>query len=140
MILVDLNVVLDVLQKREPHYGASAAVLSSVVSGAVAAALAAHALTTIHYLVRRYQPQAVADSAVDWLLRYFTIAAVGRDQLLRARALGWDDFEDAVVAAGAESSGCSAIVTRNVKDFAGSPVEALTPQEWLLTNGLTQGG
>lgn len=135
MILVDLNVVLDVIQKREPHYGASAAVLARVVSGSVTGALPAHAVTTIHYLVGRHQPRVVADSAVDWLLRYFVIAAIGREQLLRARALGWDDFEDAVVAAGAESSGCSTIITRNVKDFTGSPVEALTPQEWLLTTG-----
>lgn len=139
MILVDLNVVLDVIQKREPHFGASATVLSRVVSGTVAGALPAHAVTTIHYLVGRHQPREVADSAVDWLLRYFAIVAVGRDQFLRARALGWEDFEAAVVAAGAESSGCSAIVTRNVKDFAGSPVDALTPQEWLLTDGASRG-
>lgn len=31
MILVDLNVVLDVVQRREPHYQASAGVLDRVV-------------------------------------------------------------------------------------------------------------
>ncbi len=32
MILVDLNVVLDVVQRREPHYARSAALLSEIVA------------------------------------------------------------------------------------------------------------
>ncbi len=54
MILVDLNVVLDVVQQREPHYRASAAVLEEVTHGRVDASLPAHAFTTLHYLVARY--------------------------------------------------------------------------------------
>lgn len=133
MILVDLNVLLDVVQRREPYYRASAAVLEDIVNERVVGALSAHAVTTLHYIVGRYQLRAVADSVVDWVLRYFAIASVGREELLRARALTFGDFEDAVVAAAAESAGCLSIVTRNVKDFSASPVEALTPEEYLLT-------
>ena len=60
-------------------------------------------------------------------------SSVQHAELMRARALGWSDFENAVMAAAAESSGCEALVTRNVKDFAGSPVTALTPEEYLVT-------
>ena len=134
MILVDLNVLLDVVQKREPHYRPSAAVLEEAVRGRAVAALPSHALTTLHYLVARYQSGDVADRAVDWLLGYFRIAPVRRDELLRARGLAMKDFEDAVVAAAAEAIGCTAIVTRNVKDFALSPVEAMTPEEYLLAD------
>ena len=35
MIMLDLNVILDVVQRREPHYAASAAVLSRVVRNGV---------------------------------------------------------------------------------------------------------
>ena len=41
------------------------------------------------------------------------------------------DFEDCVVAASAEAASCDHIVTRNVADFAGSPVPALPPAEFL---------
>ena len=133
MNLIDLNVLLDVLQKREPHYRASAAVLELIVEGRVAGALPVHAVTTVHYIVRKYQEAGKADEAVDWLLRHFHILAAGHTELLRARVLGWRDFEDAVVAAVAASNGCEAIVTRNVKDFATSPVPALTPDEYLAS-------
>lgn len=132
MILIDLNVLLDVVQKREPHYRSSAAVLEAVVREQVTGALAAHLLTTIHHIVGRYQDRKVADQVIDWLLRYFTVASIGHRELLRARGLGWPDFEDAVVAAAAEASGCKVLVTRNVKDFRYSPVSACTPDEYLL--------
>lgn len=135
MILVDLNVILDVVQKREPHYAASAAVLERVVHRQIEGAISAHAVTTIHYIVGRYRDAAAADQAVDWLLRYFDVAAVGRPQLLRARALAWKDFEDAVVATAAEAAGCEAIVTRNVKDFGNISVHVITPEEFLFGAG-----
>ncbi|MFA9462253.1 PIN domain-containing protein [Thiohalorhabdus methylotrophus] len=132
MILVDLNVLLDVIQQREPYYRASAAVVEEVIHGKTTAALPAHAVTTLYYIVGRYRDREAAEGVVDWLLRYFSVAAVGRAELLRTRALGSPDFEDAVVAASAEAEGCGAIVTRNVKDFPGSPVEVMTPEEFLM--------
>lgn len=133
MILVDLNVVLDVVQRREPHYRASASVIDAVVRGQARGFLPAHAFPTIHFLVARYQNASTAARTVDWLLRWFEVAAVGRAELERPRALGSSDFEDAVVAAAAETAGCEAIVSRNVADFAASPVAALTPEEYLVS-------
>lgn len=133
MILLDTNVVLDVIQRREPHYRASAAVVDHVIRHKVAGALPAHSITTVHFIVNRYQNREVATQAIEWLLSRFTVASVGRPELLRAQALSWADFEDAVVAAAAESSGCDAILSRNVRDFNGSPVSAMTPEEYLLS-------
>ncbi|MGA1326617.1 MAG: PIN domain-containing protein [Rubrivivax sp.] len=72
-----------------------------------------------------------AHAAVDWSLRHLEVAPIGRRELLRARSLNSRDFEDAVVVAAAESAGCQCIITRNVKDFLGSPVVALLPEEYL---------
>jgi predicted nucleic acid-binding protein len=131
VILVDLNVILDVVQAREPHYQASANVIDRVVLKQEEGALAGHAITTVHYLVTRYRNRKTADETVDWLLRHFRIATVGEHQLRRAQALAWPDFEDAVVAAAAESAECSCIVTRNVRDFKKNPLPAFTPEEYL---------
>ena len=132
MILIDTNVVLDVIQQREPHYRASAAVIDRVVRKHVRAALPAHAITTIHFLVGRYQNQETASQVIDWILARFDVAPVGRTELIRAQSFAWGDFEDAVVAAAAEAAGCEVIVTRNVREFSGSPVPAFTPEEYLL--------
>jgi len=136
VILVDLNVLLDVLQTRQPHYQASATLVDRVISGDTRALIAAHAVTTIHYLVSRHRNSRAADDAADSLLRHFDIVTVGRQQMLRARTLGWPDFEDAVVAASAEAAGCVAIISRNIKDFRRSAIPALTPEGFLASREL----
>jgi predicted nucleic acid-binding protein len=128
-VLLDLNVLLDVIQKREPHYAASAAILSRIASGEIEGAVAAHAMTTIHYIVAKLAGRERALQAIDWLLGELEIIPEDRETLLRARGLGMGDFEDAVVAAAAERSGCDHVVTRNVGDFDPSPVPAVSPGE-----------
>ena len=73
-ILLDINVLLDVIQRREPHYEASAAVLSLVYRGDLTAYIPGHALTTIHYILARYASPKNANEAVDWLLEHLYIA------------------------------------------------------------------
>ena len=88
MILLDTNIVLDVIQKREPQYQASATVLDRVVRRQIAAALPAHAITTVYFIVNRYQDQAKASKVIGWLLDWFNVAAVGKAELMRAQTLG----------------------------------------------------
>ena len=89
MILLDTNIVLDVIQKREPQYQASATVLDRVVRRQIAAALPAHAITTVYFIVNRYQDQAKASKVIGWLLDWFNVAAIGKAELMRAQTLGW---------------------------------------------------
>ena len=131
-VMLDLNIVLDMVQKREPHYKMSAVALSSVVEGRAIGVFPGHGVTTVHYLVSRYSSKKQADELVDWLLNRFEICAAGYREFIRARSLSLADFEDAVVCAIAENLACDAIVTRNLSDFSGSPVKALSPEDFLL--------
>ena len=101
-ILFDVNVVLDVLLDRKPHAVASAAAWAAVETGMAEGPPAAHAVTTIRYLVRK-------DTGAR-------------------RQLPCPDFEDAVTAAAARLARCDYIVTRDPKGFRGSPVRPLTPE------------
>ena len=98
-VLIDLNVLLDVIQRREPHYGPSARLLSLVADQQIEAVIPGHALTTIHYIVARFSDADTANAAIDWILTDFEVVGEGTDVMLRARSLAGDDFEDAVVAA-----------------------------------------
>jgi len=131
-VMFDLNIVLDVVQRREPHYRLSAAALSAVVPGDPQGVFPCHGVTTVHYLVSHYADNSRANELVDWLSSRFEIGTAGRQEFIRARGLPLADFEDAVVCAVAEACGCDGIVTRNLGDFAGSPVRALSPEEFLM--------
>lgn len=130
-ILVDLNVILDVVQRREPHYTDSAVLLSKVIEGSVDGAVPGHAITTVYYLVRRYAKKERAETTVDWLLNHLEVVPAGESDFRTARQLEMDDFEDAVVAALADRASCDVIATRNVEDFGDSPIPAKSPEEIL---------
>lgn len=129
--LLDLNVLLDVIQARQPHYDDSAAVLSAARTGEFTALLPFHAITTIFYLVERWSGRARANETIDWLLQHFDVPAADRSVLVRARALTFNDFEDAVVASIAEKHRCDYNVSRNESDFTGAPVPAIAPGSFL---------
>ena len=130
-VTVDINVLLDVFQKREPHYAASAQVLSLVAAGTLAGVCPAHGLTTLYYLVRKHAAKPDAEAALDRVLRHFQIGNLESAGWQQARRLPLADFEDAVVATVAEATHCAFIITRNVDDFAGSAVPAITPADFL---------
>lgn len=130
-VLLDLNVLLDVVQNRVPHYRDSAEVLSRARGGEIEALVPAHGVTTLHYIVTKAAGQPKADQTVDWLLTHFEVAPAGKETFRRARELSLPDFEDAVVASLAEAAQCGHVVTRNEADFAGSPVSAVSPTAFL---------
>ena len=133
-VLIDINVVLDVLLDRKPFADSSSAVWAAVEHGEAEGLLAAHAVTTLHYLNARSVGARTARATTEALLSVFNVAGVDEAVLSSALALGWADFEDAVTAAAARRAKCDAIVTRNPRDFARSPVRVLAPSEavaWL---------
>lgn len=128
-LLVDTNVILDVLLDRKPHALASGRVWAAIETGRVEGALAAHAVTTIHYLVRKERGVAAARRATVALARVFRIAPVNDKVIREALSLPGLDFEDNVTAAAAHLGGCGAIVTRDPSGFPRSPVPVLTPED-----------
>ena len=127
-VLFDVNVVLDVLLDRKPHADASAAAWAGVETGAAEGLLSAHAITTIHYLVRKETGAAKARGVISAILRVFQVAPVNTAVIQEALELPCPDFEDAVTAAAARLAGCHYILTRDPKGFRGSPVRPLTPE------------
>ncbi len=131
-VLIDLNVVLDVLLDRAPHAEASAALWAAVETGEAEGLLAAHCVTTLHYLASRSGGREFGDRCVADVLSVFTVAPLDAGVLESALALGWSDFEDAVCAASATGSGCQFIATRDPRGFKRSTCPALAPKEALV--------
>jgi predicted nucleic acid-binding protein len=130
-VLLDTNVVLDVLLDREPFVDDSAAVFAWVEGGALTGLLCATTLTTLACLAGKTVGKAQATRHIRQLMSLFEVAPVTRAVLDAALASKAADFEDAVLAEAAQQAGAQAIITRNLRDFAHSPVRAHTPAQWL---------
>lgn len=127
--LIDLNVILDVLQNRQPFFTDSAKALVLAEKGEIEGAVAAHSLTTLYYLYAKSHSSQLARSATSELLQFLTVASVGHSTFVRALSLPLSDFEDAVQMAAAMDVGAEYIVTRNLKDFQDGPLPAIQPGE-----------
>ncbi|GHV75416.1 twitching motility protein PilT [Spirochaetia bacterium] len=130
-ILIDTNVALDALLERTPFYAAAAKVLSLSTLG-VRIFVSASAITDIYYISRKQTgSKKTAMELLKRLLLNVGAATVSGAEIRRAIALDWGDFEDAVQYAAGESLAVDYIVTRNPADFSSSPIEAVTPDQFI---------
>lgn len=129
--LIDTNVVLDVLLKREPHFRDSAAVWKLCETDQAEGYVSALSFANLVYVMRRELTPAQIQDVLDRMKLIFRFADFPASALMRAAELRWTDFEDAVQSVIAAEIDADCIVTRNVRDFKGSRVTAFTPAEIL---------
>ena len=126
-ILIDTNVILDILQKREPFFADSYRALRKAIESD-----AECLLSDIFYMLRKALGSAQqAKEQIEQLAQLVSFADVQGMDIHTALMREMPDFEDAVVDAVAERNGASYILTRNIKDFAGSVVPAILPVDFL---------
>lgn len=130
-VLLDINVVLDVLATREPFADEAEAVLRQVEAGAIEGLVAAHTVTTLHFLLAKHLSKAKIRKVLTDLLHVVRVVPVDEDRIRHALSMNWADFEDAVQAACAEKAEAEYIVTRDKRGFRKSPVRVVTPAELL---------
>jgi len=133
-VFIDTNILLDVLEKRAPHHVDSEQVLVRCDQLQEPVFIAWHGLATAFYIYSRKVGAAAAHLALGQLLGSVSVAYTGQREAMRAFQLPISDLEDAMQAAAADACGADCIVTRNTRDFTGSPVPVLTPQEYLAAH------
>jgi len=130
-LFLDTNVILDVLADRRPYADDASAVLSLMEKGEAQGFVAAHAVTTIFYLLHKELGPKRARKALVDLLKLVRVVPVDHDRLLQALAMDWNDPEDAVQAACAAKTEADFLITRNQDDFKAADVPVRSPAEFL---------
>lgn len=130
-VLIDLNVILDVLQQREPFYETSARLLALAETRQVEAYVTAHNMTTLFYLISKDRSSADARAALTSLLQFIKVAPVDQSTIEQALNLDYRDYEDAVQMISALQLKLDCILTRNVKDYSPALLPVLQPVEFL---------
>ena len=127
-IMLDTNIVIDILEKREPFFANSYLVLLNALENGDLCMMPVSAVTDIAYILRK------SGDVKDILLKLsymISLTDVTADDFNEAVKSDMPDFEDALLAACAKRNKADCLVTRNAKDFAKSPVRAITPKQFL---------
>ena len=130
-VLIDTNVVLDVLLDR-PLFVDDAAAILSIPESIVYKYISASAITDIYYVAyKELRDKQKVKDIIKRLLSLIHIADVSEENILFALESDWNDFEDSVQNAVAESHNFDAIITRNSTDFKNSNLNIFSPKDFL---------
>ena len=131
-VLIDTNVILDYVLKREPFAQDALACIEKLFSQKAKAWLTASTVTDIYYVTRRaLHDAAAAKSVIAKLLNAFQIAGVDRTDCIHALDADKSDYEDALVSVCAKKVKAECIITQNTKHFSRSTVPAVKPADFL---------
>lgn len=97
-LMIDTNIFLDALTKREPFYASSKAVLELCEGKKIYGFLSASSITDIFYLIRRQLHSIdLVYKAIGSVLDIAKVLTVTNDDVLSAYIQRADDFEDCLL-------------------------------------------
>lgn len=131
MILLGTDVLIDVALDRQPHSGPASELLERIERGASSAYVAWHSISNLYYVVAPARGRVSTRDFLVELTRFVAVATTDTESVRYAAELPMADFEDALQVAAARACGARHIVTRNVRDYARSPIRAVDPGEAL---------
>ena len=137
-ILIDTNIIVDYILKRENFFECAEKIVSFCTDGRVVGAVSSQSIADTFYILRKDFSPAERKSLLLIICQIFHVEAVDEVKILFALAdETFSDFEDCLQVQCAKSFRADYIVTRNVKDFAASEIPAVTPEEFckILTEG-----
>ena len=130
-VLIDTNVILDVLYKREGFYEDSLKIWKLCETMKLDGYISALSIPNIVYILRRELDPEKTLEVINNINLVFKIYDLKSEIIMQAAEKKTKDYEDALQMVTAQKLKASFIVTRNIKDFTGSKIIAVKPSELL---------
>lgn len=129
-IFIDTNILVDLIADRKPFSKFAVDIFKNAEEKKVKLYTSSHSIVTTHYLLKKYIDEKKLREVLYNLLDYIQVVSVDMDTLKKGLKSKHKDFEDAIQIISAYSvEKIDCIVTRNIKDFSGSEIPVLTPDE-----------
>ena len=131
-VLLDTNVIVDVLQKREPWRQDGETIFIAAATNQLTACVTAKQIADIHYMTKRlFKGQThvdhLAKQIIGKLMSFIELEDSCAVDCQTAMGINNNDFEDAMLMACAARESMDYIITRNTGHFKGSSVPVVLP-------------
>ena len=131
IVLIDTDIILDIALDRRPFYDHSAKMIQLAEACALESNISWHSVSNIYYLMKKWADHEKAIKYIREILSCMDIPMVSRKEVQYAFMIDMPDFEDALQVATARACQAEWIITRNVKHFKHSPIQAIAPKAFL---------
>ena len=135
-VLLDTNIIVDVLQKRDPWFEDGEKIFLAVADGLITGCVTVKELADIYYFSRKQfkgldNVDEKARIVITKLLSLFEVIDSLAIDCKNALTIQNNDYEDAIMIAAAIRVGVDCIVTRNTEQYKNSPVMIFSPDDFL---------
>lgn len=133
-VFLDTNILVDLIADRKPFSKYAVDIFEAAESKKIKLFTSSHSIATIYYLLKKYHDDKTLRGIVLGLFDYISIVPVDTSILTQGLRSKHKDFEDSIqihCAMAVDNINC--IITRNIKDFRGSEVTVLAPDEFCAT-------
>lgn len=130
-VLIDTNIILDVLCKRNVFFDDSEKIFKLCEVKKIEGYISALSIPNIVYIMRKELDAEKIKEVLQKLSLIFKITDLKADDLKKAADMDFKDYEDALQSVCAARIKANYIITRNIKDFEESKVTAIKPSELL---------
>lgn len=131
-LFLDTNIVIDLLDKREPFYKDAVRLFTMAYNKQVELVVAPITYTTASYLLRHHGSEGVRNLLANF--RQLSRVATTDERVIDdSIASLFADFEDAVQYYTALKAKTDVIITRNIDDFSIAKLPVMTAAEFLAS-------
>jgi predicted nucleic acid-binding protein len=129
--IVDINVIMDWLFKRDEHEFA-VKVIDLCANKKINGFICSHEITILSYfLEKEIKDKEQTIKILSKIMKMFFVLDLNISILNKALKSKIKDYEDAVIEQSALVNECDLIITRNTKDFENGKVKSIIPKEFL---------
>ena len=129
-VFLDTNVVIDLLDKREPFCQAAVDIFTLAYKRKITLYVSPLTYATAAYLLRKHGPEQIKILLKNF--RQLSHVTTANEAIVdNALTSNFADYEDALQYYSALTQKVDVIVTRNQKDFQLSAIPVLSPDEFL---------
>jgi predicted nucleic acid-binding protein len=129
-VFVDTNVLIDYLCKREPFFVPAKSVFALCYMGKIEIVISSLSIVNTIYIGRNHNSTKLKQSLLR-LSHIVSFMDLSASMALDALQTEWEDYEDALQYATAQTSASDFIITRNKRDYSRSDLPVYTPEELL---------
>jgi predicted nucleic acid-binding protein len=135
-VILDTNVVVDVLQRREPWFQDGSVIFLAIANKRVIGCLTAKQIADLHFFSRKQfkGEENIDDRArqvIGKLLTLFELIDTLSIDCKNALGIKNGDYEDAMLIESAARAGVDCVVTRNPAHYKTSSIRVYAPDEFV---------
>lgn len=131
-LFLDTNIVVDLLDRREPFCHDAARLFTMAYNKQVILTVSPITFSTASFLLRKHGAESVRNLLANFR-QLVRVATTDQRTVDDAIASQFKDFEDAMQYYTALKSKSEVIITRNGKDFTASRIPVMSATEYLAT-------